>query len=205
MKNGVFIEAYIAMITLEGGYSNHAADRGGETYRGISRKFWPQWEGWARIDQLKEPGDSIADINESCENDGKLAIMVQSFYRTNFWEPLNCDKLPHDVAHELFDTAVNQGVSTAGRYFQESVNFLNRGGSIFKNIKVDGKIGPVTLAAFDAVRIFHSRYRAQRFVRAFIKCLDGFQFMRYHDITKNDESQEVFFFGWIDKRIGNVG
>lgn len=205
MRNGVFTQAYVAMIALEGGYANAATDRGGETYRGISRRFWPEWEGWARVDQLKQPGDSISDINEACENDGNLAIMVQAFYRKNFWEPLNCDKLPEAIAEELFDTAVNQGVRTAGKYFQQATNFLNKNGKTFKDIKEDGAIGPMSLAAFDAVRINYSKYGAQNFERTFIKVLDGLQFERYKHIVDNDPTQEINFFGWISKRVGNVG
>ena len=206
MRNGVFTQAYIALIALEGGYANVATDRGGETYRGISRRFWPDWEGWMLVDSLKEPGDSNSDINETLENSGDLAIKVQAFYRKNFWEPLNCDLLPELIAEELFDTAVNQGVGTAAKYLQEAVNLLNLNGKIFKDIKVDGAIGPMSLAAFDAVRIsIGNRYGVDRFQRTFIKVLDGLQFERYRSIVERDQSQEVNFFGWVSNRVGNVG
>lgn len=37
----------------EGGYSNVKDDRGGETYKGLSRKANPTWEGWKTIDEVK--------------------------------------------------------------------------------------------------------------------------------------------------------
>ena len=34
----------------EGGYANMEGDSGGETYKGISRKWFPKWEGLKIID-----------------------------------------------------------------------------------------------------------------------------------------------------------
>ena len=48
-------EEKIAPFTLqyEAGWVNNPKDKGGETYRGISRKFNPNWNGWALIDKSK--------------------------------------------------------------------------------------------------------------------------------------------------------
>lgn len=43
-----FNEAFAATSMDEGGYANHCNDNGGETYAGISRKFWPGRNGWRR-------------------------------------------------------------------------------------------------------------------------------------------------------------
>ena len=42
-----FKVAFAKTIRFEGGYVNHKADKGGETYKGIARNFWPKWKGWA--------------------------------------------------------------------------------------------------------------------------------------------------------------
>ena len=39
------------LFGLEGGYARHPADPGGETYRGISRRYHPEWSQWADIDR----------------------------------------------------------------------------------------------------------------------------------------------------------
>ena len=206
MEKCNFIRAFETMVGHEGGYSNRASDRGGMTWRGISRKNFPNWEGWKLIDNLIEPGDSDADINATLKLDAKLPELERVFYKENFWDVLKAELLPLTIASELFDTAVNQGAGTAAQYLQEAVNALNNNGSIYKDIKVDGGIGPVTLAAFDAVRIHYAtRYGADAFNRTFVKVLDGFQFIRYQHIIVNDPSQEVNYFGWVNKRIGSHG
>jgi len=43
----------------EGGYANHSADKGGETYRGITRKNNPNWQGWKYIDEVKRTGKGL--------------------------------------------------------------------------------------------------------------------------------------------------
>ncbi len=54
-------ENYIisTILSHEGGYANHPADKGGETYRGISRKANPNWEGWKYIDDVKRTGKGL--------------------------------------------------------------------------------------------------------------------------------------------------
>lgn len=37
----------------EGGYANVLGDKGGETYMGISRVYWPSWPGWPVIDDWR--------------------------------------------------------------------------------------------------------------------------------------------------------
>jgi hypothetical protein len=41
-------------LGYEGEWVNDPDDRGGETYRGISRVHWPKWAGWAIIDAEKQ-------------------------------------------------------------------------------------------------------------------------------------------------------
>lgn len=46
-----FKTAYDITSGLEGGYVNDTNDLGQETYKGISRRFWPHWDGWQHIDR----------------------------------------------------------------------------------------------------------------------------------------------------------
>ena len=96
-----FGQALARLLPFEGGYSNLAADRGGETYRGISRKNWPRWQGWNRVDQAK----ARAGFPASLEQDGELQTLVRQFYRSEFWRP-EFETLPsQDLANKVFDIA----------------------------------------------------------------------------------------------------
>lgn len=191
------------MIGHEGGYSNHPSDRGGETWRGISRKHWPKWAGWKIVDSLKEEGDTVEDIDAVLKLNADLPNLEIEFYKENFWDVVKGDKLPIKVASELFDTAVNCGVSNAGKFFQNAINFLNKGGSIFKDIQEDGKVGATTLAAFDAIRLHYgNRYGKELFTRRFLLACNGEQYMYYKGIGDRNPNQETFSFGWL-KRVEN--
>jgi lysozyme family protein len=75
---------------FEGGYVNDPADRGGETYRGISRKSWPDWAGWALIDQAKAAGlRSASAIGRHFADDSEMDALVTEFYKNEFWEPFD--------------------------------------------------------------------------------------------------------------------
>ena len=51
-----FKEAFTKTMSEEGGYNFDRMDPGGETYMGISRVYWPSWEGWVIIDKYEEKG-----------------------------------------------------------------------------------------------------------------------------------------------------
>lgn len=59
-----------------------------------------------------------------------------AIYRKDYWNACKCGQLPPPLALATFDAAVNQGVSAATRMLQEALG-----------VKVDGIIGPVTIAA----------------------------------------------------------
>lgn len=59
-----------------------------------------------------------------------------AIYRRDYWNACRCDELPPDIAVLVFDCAANQGVGAATALLQEAAG-----------VKVDGAIGPVTLAA----------------------------------------------------------
>lgn len=124
-----FFDIAIARVLRnEGGYSNRPLqeDPGGETYRGISRVFHPEWDGWAKVDSLKG-----ADFPAALDRDGYLQQSVTSFYKSNFWDKVNGDALPPAVAYQALDFAVNSGVDTAVRKLQSAAGVAD-----------DGKWGP---------------------------------------------------------------
>lgn len=128
----------------EGGYqlSKIDGDKGGWTFAGISRVFWPYWPGWALLDA----GESWTSL--------RLAGLVQNFYFEKFWMKINGENLPPRIAQQVFDMAVNSGPDDAAMCLQCALGM----------VKVDGDIGPKTCGAVrmaDQVRLA-MRFNAQR-------------------------------------------
>ena len=172
-------------IAIEGGYVNDPTDRGGETYKGISRKFHSGWEGWAIIDGFKQQGEGFEVLLNA---DPGLHAQVVAFYEKNYMRPFE-QISNRRIKAELFDTAVNMGVGTAKKMLQEALNLMNRNERNFEDLAVDGQIGPKTIAAYKKVR-----------KPVLFKVLNGLQFCRYKEIVEKDPRQERFFNGWM-KRV----
>ncbi|MEO5377645.1 MAG: hypothetical protein H7832_07690, partial [Magnetococcus sp. DMHC-6] len=142
-----FFKAFERTIRMEGGYSNDPMDRGGETYIGISRVFNPHWSGWPIIDRWKSEGRFH---QAQLSTDPVLRVQTRLFYKQSYWDPLQGDRIKDEsVAQELFDTAVNMGVHTAGVFLQESLNVLNRNKTLYPDMIVDGLVGHRTMAALE--------------------------------------------------------
>jgi len=87
-KSSAFEKAFSHTMGFEGGYVNDPADRGGETFRGISRKSWPNWPGWALIDEVKAAGlRSASAIDRRFADDAEMETLVINFYKNEFWKP----------------------------------------------------------------------------------------------------------------------
>lgn len=137
-----FGRAFGLTMQHEGGFVNDPVDPGGMTYMGISRRWWPAWEGWPLVDAHLADGTLMS-------LDQDLADLVRVFYRINFWNRLQGDRIAEmslDVVCELFDTAVNLDVVDAVKFFQEALNLLNKNQLLFPDLVVDGKLGPKTFS-----------------------------------------------------------
>jgi lysozyme family protein len=177
----------------EGGYVNDPDDRGGETHRGVARRFHPDWAGWAVIDKLKRenPDDFVRKIND----DRQLAELARLFYQENFWNPVRGDEIPDQkIANKLFDTAVNQGVSTSVRFLQEGLNMLNRNQQNYADIPVDGRMGTKSLDRLQAFLQLENRQPDY-----LLKIMNIMQASRYLEIMRNDATQEKFARGWLNR------
>lgn len=177
--------AYQLTAAIEGGYVNDPDDNGGETYKGISRKWHPDWTGWSIIDVYKQShslktGDTISGET--------LAKLVMEFYQLKFWDSNRLDEInDQDIANEIYDTGVNMSYKTAAKILQEALNLLNRNCKDYPDINVDGMIGKATL---DIVN-------NHKYPRAIVKTLNVLQGARYVDLCKHDPNQEKFFRGWL--------
>ncbi|GAA4299348.1 glycoside hydrolase family 108 protein [Nibribacter koreensis] len=180
-----FRDAHKITAAHEGGYANHIADTGGETYKGIARKHWPHWPGWGSIDAIKlKVGGAAANINASAAVDLTLQKHVESFYKKEFWDKNKLDAFTSQaVATEVYDTGVNMGTAVAAKFLQEAMVLLG------ENIAIDGAIGPVTIAKVNA---YPSPTRL-------VKLLNLLQGQKYLAIVRNNPTQKVFLNGWLNR------
>lgn len=179
-----FSAAYAKLLITEGGYSNRKADRGGETFCGISRVHHPDWPGWSLIDGHLQRGLSKAELTQS----EFLMGQVKSFYRATFWDALWCDQLPLRIACELFDSAVNCGVSRAVRWLQYGVNLFAEQ----PILAVDGVMGRQTLTK--------TRVQVGNFGDVhLLKVMNGEQYRHYTLLVERDPEQRENLRGWLTR------
>lgn len=143
----------------EGGYANDPRDIGGETYRGIARKFHPTWPGWARIDAEKRAKGGTLPNNYRVK-DAALDAAVDAFYKATFWDVVGGDRIRHQPLAELFADSAVGGIPLAVKMMQRTLRSL----PFRQNVAVDGKVGPQTLNAMNAVdaRQLHNVYKEAR-------------------------------------------
>jgi lysozyme family protein len=181
-----FLESHKVVMVHEGGYANHPADKGGETYKGVARKFHPNWDGWSIVDKYK----GLPNFENKLNEDRALQSKVLSFYKEVFWDALKLDLVENEaIALELYDTSVNMGQSIGAKFLQTALNVSNKNGKSYPDLTKDGKIGPKTIAALN-------KHENQKDL---LKVLNVLQGARYIDIMERDPSQEVFFRSWFNR------
>lgn len=172
-----FQRAYTKTSAFEGGYSNHPDDKGGETYKGIARNMWGSWGGWKIIDRYKTSKLASKQFSNVLSGSIELEDMVEAFYRANFWNKIHGDDIMNQlVAENIYDFAVNSGISRAVKYAQR-----------IAGVTEDGIMGRMTIKAINQnIEGFVTKYKASRL--AFL-----------HKIVVNNPSQQVFMRGWTNR------
>lgn len=178
----------------EGGFANDKDDYGGMTINGISYNNWPKWGGWVKVKALvAKYGNNAKLIDAEVKKDAQLQKMISDFYKSNFWDVNKLDQISsQDIANELFDTGVNMGTGIAAKFLQEALNLCNKGGRLYANITVDGKIGNQTLSTL-----------AKAPQQAVLNTLNLLQGERYLNIMRRDETQEKFWQSWLSRTFIN--
>ena len=118
-------------LRQEGGYVDDPADPGGATNMGITLATYREWSDDPHLGDLQ-----VKDLTLKT---------ASAIYRSRYWNPLRADALPPGVDLSVFDMGVNAGIWRSARLLQRALGFTGD--------KVDGAIGPETLAAanrFDA-------------------------------------------------------
>ena len=120
-----FDQAFERLIGHEGGFSDRREDRGNWTsgHVGVGQLNGTKYG----ISAMTYPGEDIA---------GLTLARAKEIYRRDFWGPAGCDLVPDAAKFDLFDMAVNSGVSRSVKTLQEAVGATP-----------DGSIGPVTMQA----------------------------------------------------------
>lgn len=187
-----FAKALGRTLKNEGTYSLDPADPGGETVFGISRRWHPEWTGWATIDSLKprvgtiDPNDIIASA--------LIKHDVEAFYKTEFWDKFNGDAIINrEFAEFLFDCSVNLDVPAAVLMLQRAVNVCNNDGKLWLDIVADGHFGPATLAAVNAAGV-SSR------ANTVLQICNALRAYTYVTLMEADHKKERFI-GWFARCV----
>ena len=121
-----FNKAFERVIFNEGGYVNDPDDAGGETYMGISRNSHPNSLIWAIIDKVTAKYNKITDINKELKKNNELTDLIKSIYKSDYWNPFNLNKEKSQrLANQIFDNAVNRGVSATKKLIQRIKNEMD--------------------------------------------------------------------------------
>jgi lysozyme family protein len=179
--SGVAAVIIAAVFAVEGGYVNDPKDPGGETNHGITQAVAVQ-HGYTG--PMKSLSQELA-----------TSIYFEDYIRKPGFEPFL--KLSPAVAQELVDSAVNTGPARPSLWLQKALNSLNRGGRDFPSTYVDGKVGPGTIQAYQALQRLRGRVQACELV---VKLLDAQQAVYYMSLTGLNQ----YTTGWVSNRIGNV-
>lgn len=147
--------AYKNTLSHEGGYvsSEVAAsikDPGGETYKGIARRYHPNWKGWGLIDIYKSKNSSWQYYNKtryfglkhgSFIDNPTIDQLHKDYMKVNFWDVNKLSLFKNQsLANYVYDIGYGSGPGTAAKSLQTVLG-----------VEADGKIGNVTIAKLNSV------------------------------------------------------
>ena len=187
-----FKQAYDITMGHEGGYVNDPHDIGGETYKGVARKYHPNWKGWKIIDDARSFITSFPDRLEASD---PLQQYVQDLYQQLYWDIFQGDGMGNqNIANQLFDIAVNMGPHRAVKFLQSGLNILNRNQQIYSDIVADGRFGTATSLAL----VQYLTHDSPNYLLKIIIILRGMHYINY---MRKSPIQERFARGWLN-RVG---
>lgn len=184
-----FLLAFEKTMGHEGKYAKDPDDSGGETYKGISRRFNPVWEGWKVIDDVKTHSEFPSILNSLPQ----LQECVKDFYKEYYWDINRLGEFESQaIAEEVFDTGVNMGRNRAAKFIQESLSYLNRNEKLFDDLVIDGLIGSATLRALNYILL-------QNEEKLLLKILNVLQGNFYLNYMRKNPIQEKYMRGWFNR------
>ena len=157
------------ILKWEGGFTNNPLDKGGPTMKGVTigtfRKFYGKD---ATVVQLKLISDA----------------QWLRIFKEGYWDKCRADEIAsQSVADAIVDWAYNSGPATAAKQAQAILADTSTA-----PLKIDGVIGPVTLAAINAADPHALFDKIQRSRLSFVNA-----------IVRRNPSQKVFLKGWKNR------
>lgn len=162
MANYKLLKPFI--LKWEGGFVNNKNDAGGATNKGVTLTTFRKYYGQSKsIEDLKHISDE----------------QWNHIFKTGYWDACKADQLNcQSVANIMVDWAYMSGASTAIKAVQKILG-----------CKVDGIIGPKTIAAINGYRVpkqlFYDIQRAR------------VEF--YYNIVAKRPANKVFLKGWMNR------
>jgi lysozyme family protein len=176
---------------VEGGYVNNSNDLGGETNHGITKATALQWQSlWAKY-------------NWNGDMRTLPTALAYDMYVAGWWNPLRLDDVAniHPVlCDRLFDWGINAGRQRGVFALQDLLNVCNRQQRDYKDIGVDGAMGPGTLGALQSF----VNVRGKAGLRYLINTHSSMQNSYYVDISKARQANEEFTNGWLQRGYDNA-
>lgn len=120
-----FVPVLTGVLVHEGGWSNHKADPGGATMKGVTQRVYDAYR--------TRRGLALQSVRLISE------VELRDIYRKQYWDAVKGDKLPAGIDYVVFDGAVNSGPAQSIKWLQRALG----------TVKVDGVIGEATLAAVE--------------------------------------------------------
>lgn len=167
------------VIDLEGGFSNHKNDLGGQTNLGITESLAREYGYTGKIMEMKE----------------RIAHRI---YREEFIKPMMIEEFARDsinIGLILLVCAVNIGKNRMIRNLQTSLNALNNMQEMYNDITVDGLVGNNTLKAY---RCFLDK-RGENGKKILCSMLLAMVGEHYVNIASKREANESFLYGWFNR------
>lgn len=160
------------ILSREGGYVDHPADRGGPTKYGITL---------ARLESWRGTHVTAADVAAMSVEEAR------AIYLAHFIQPLMRLEFMPEVFAAVVDVAVMSGPKTAIRLLQSTLNTLAKDGN---TIAVDGIMGSETVMAV-------VRQSPARVVQALVKA----RLLALVRLVEIDHDQLAFLPGWVSRTL----
>jgi lysozyme family protein len=159
------------VISKEGGFVNHPADRGGATKYGITIHTLSRYLGrQATVDDVRSITVDLA----------------KEIYLADYYYSPRINTLNEAVQPKVFDMAVNHGARRAVKILQQVINKAG-----FGALSVDGAIGNLTRSALDDAHAAMGGY----LINALVDERNNF----FDAIIARRPSQQVFERGWKNR------
>ncbi|BBC72932.1 N-acetylmuramidase [Altererythrobacter sp. B11] len=175
----------LAVVAVEGGYVDNPADPGGATNHGVTEATARQ-HGYAGAMKDLPLATAIAIHGESY-------VVKPGFHRI----------IERNIAlgEEVSDQSVNFGPHRPSCWFQRALNSLNRRGRDYRDVAVDCRVGPASIAAYAALERRRGATKACELVMKLMEVQQGSEYLR---LSVANDNLEEFMPGWVDQRLGNV-